>query len=290
MWPFEKPFGANLIQDHFSFRHKAYLKLMGYPFIWSRGELVLRHLQPQDGDHILDIGCGVGLFVSEFAARGAQVTGLDIERQNIAIEVPQNPFVRRRVSFVCADAVSLPFRDGTFGKITMVECLEHIKEDGKALSEIRRVLSPKGIVVITVPTYPGYPPHRVFARVIPLLPQRLLRRAARDSQKRVLTYSEDPDSVVLAKADTNEMLKAFGHVRHYTQESLISLLREHGFNILHVKQFQKLFESEMIAFNLGVRGFQRPLLYPFMRAVALLDHCLPRSYPGVELLVVASKT
>ncbi len=273
MWPFEKPFGANLIQDHFSFRHKAYLKLMGYPFIWSRGELVLRHLQPQDGDHILDIGCGVGLFVSEFAARGAQVTGLDIERQNIAIEVPQNPFVRRRVSFVCADAVSLPFRDGTFGKITMVECLEHIKEDGKALSEIRRVLSPKGIVVITVPTYPGYPPHRVFARVIPLLPQRLLRRAARDSQKRVLTYSEDPDSVVLAKADTNEMLKAFGHVRHYTQESLISLLREHGFNILHVKQFQKLFESEMIAFN-----------------VALLDHCLPRSYPGVELLVVASKT
>jgi hypothetical protein len=159
------------------------------------------------------------------------------------------------------------------------------------MREMARVLRPGGMLVVTVPTIPGYPPHRVLSRFIALVPKKFLLTGHADKKGRTLQTSSElgEDKVVLARATSAQILEAFGHFRHYTEDSLCALLRYAGFEIVQMQRFQMLFESEMIYFSTAVRGMNRPALYPFMRAIALLDKFLPRDYPGVGLMAVCRK-
>ncbi len=49
------------------------------------------------------------------------------------------------------DLCSLPFSDGAYDIVYASHVLEHIREDGRALAEIYRVLSPGGTAVLPVP-------------------------------------------------------------------------------------------------------------------------------------------
>ncbi|MEO7776769.1 MAG: methyltransferase domain-containing protein, partial [Fibrobacteria bacterium] len=49
------------------------------------------------------------------------------------------------------DLRKLPFPDASYDLVFASHVLEHIDEDGKAISEIRRILGPKGIAVLPVP-------------------------------------------------------------------------------------------------------------------------------------------
>ena len=52
---------------------------------------------------------------------------------------------------VKCDMTNLPFEDATFDFVAACHVLEHITDDYKALSEIRRVLKPNGIAILPVP-------------------------------------------------------------------------------------------------------------------------------------------
>jgi SAM-dependent methyltransferase len=52
-----------------------------------------------------------------------------------------------------ADALQLPFADGTFDRIIVSEVLEHIPDDHALMREIERVLAPEGIAAVTVPRF-----------------------------------------------------------------------------------------------------------------------------------------
>jgi SAM-dependent methyltransferase len=58
-----------------------------------------------------------------------------------------------RGTAVVADALSLPFADGSFDRVIAAEVLEHIAADGKAVAELARVLRPGGTVAVTVPRW-----------------------------------------------------------------------------------------------------------------------------------------
>jgi SAM-dependent methyltransferase len=49
------------------------------------------------------------------------------------------------------DIQHLPFEDGTYDFVFASHVLEHIRDDRKAISEIRRVLRPNGIAILPVP-------------------------------------------------------------------------------------------------------------------------------------------
>src|SRR6185312_3065915 len=59
-----------------------------------------------------------------------------------------------RVDFK-ADITNLPFPDKSFDFVYASHVLEHVKDDSKALSEIRRVLSDDGIAILPVPVFEG---------------------------------------------------------------------------------------------------------------------------------------
>jgi len=52
---------------------------------------------------------------------------------------------------LCGDIVRLPFREKSFDFASVLDVLEHIKDDELAISEISRILKKNGIVLITVP-------------------------------------------------------------------------------------------------------------------------------------------
>ena len=53
------------------------------------------------------------------------------------------------------DITKKAFPDDFFNAVSCLNVLEHIEDDAAALAEIRRVLQPKGIAVITVPVGPS---------------------------------------------------------------------------------------------------------------------------------------
>jgi SAM-dependent methyltransferase len=62
--------------------------------------------------------------------------------------------MRGHTSLCKADAAGLPFSDGSFGVITALDVVEHLDDDVAALKELRRVMRPGGVAIISVPAFP----------------------------------------------------------------------------------------------------------------------------------------
>ncbi len=107
--------------------------------------LILKMLNPQAREHILDAGCGTGIFTSDIVSKGASVTGLDISRPMLkkALRKIGNEF-----NCICADMLKLPFKDCAFDKTVSITAIEFIKDAARALSELARITKPGGAIVV----------------------------------------------------------------------------------------------------------------------------------------------
>lgn len=99
---------------------------------------------------VLDIACGAG-YGSALLARGAaRVTGADISPE--AIDHARTRYASlANVEFRQADCAALPFADGSFDVVVSFETIEHIAAQEAFLDEVRRVLRPGGLVILSCP-------------------------------------------------------------------------------------------------------------------------------------------
>ena len=98
---------------------------------------------------VLDLCCGTGDM--SFLAEGlgaTSVVGADFTLPMLSVAKRRAREEARRPSFVAADALRLPFRDGTFDAITVGYGLRNVADPQTALREMRRVLAPSGRVVV----------------------------------------------------------------------------------------------------------------------------------------------
>jgi SAM-dependent methyltransferase len=111
------------------------------------------------GDLLLDLGCGFGRHAFEAARRGASVIALDAGADEVAqvratfgamVDAGELP-PDHPATAVRANALALPFADGTFDRVIASEVLEHIPDDTAAMAELARVLRPGGSMAVTVP-------------------------------------------------------------------------------------------------------------------------------------------
>jgi len=101
----------------------------------------------------LEIGCGDGLSTSFLRKKVPFLISLDLSEKRIRIAKEIN----NDVVFVLADARELPFKDAVFDSICAFEVIEHLptcEDHVKFLSEIKRILSKKGIFLISTPNKP----------------------------------------------------------------------------------------------------------------------------------------
>ncbi len=105
------------------------------------------HAASRAGFQSLDIGCGTGATMDHLRKYG-EVQGIDLAM------IPLT-FSRRRghQRTMCASATELPFADESFDLVTALDVIEHLDDDVKGLSEIRRVLKPGAPAVIYVPAF-----------------------------------------------------------------------------------------------------------------------------------------
>lgn len=97
---------------------------------------------------VLDVGAGTGKLLSELKEKGWQVDGVDgakeavVQSKRRGIRINQQNLTKR-----------LKFTANSFDLVTCLDVLEHLEDDQALLNEMKRVVKPNGIILVTVPAY-----------------------------------------------------------------------------------------------------------------------------------------
>ena len=97
------------------------------------------------GARLLEVGCGMGTDLLQFARGGAEVTGVDLTARSIEISRQHFAVDDARGDFAIADGESLPFADGSFEVVYSNGVLHHTPDTEGAVREVHRVLRPGGL-------------------------------------------------------------------------------------------------------------------------------------------------
>ena len=102
---------------------------------------ILRLLNIKKGEVILDLGCGAGLFTKEFLNAGAQVIGVDVSKDLIALAKTN----ANSGKFYVGSADRLNFlEDNSINKITIILAIQNMENISSVFMECRRVLKNGG--------------------------------------------------------------------------------------------------------------------------------------------------
>ncbi len=105
-------------------------------------------LDPQKGQHVLDVGCGSGNYTIALAKCGISITGLDISQEMLNKASAKEP----TLTWILGDAKNLPFADNTFDGVLCFLALHHIREYMLFFREAYRVLKSNGKLLIFTDT------------------------------------------------------------------------------------------------------------------------------------------
>lgn len=111
-----------------------------YPIYIEKMRLVEDFLTKEGKDKkILDLGCGEGVLVEKFKSNGFDIIGVDINYEAELV-------FKRSIT-------NTGFADNSFDLVLCLDVLEHLdfEEQGRAISEIRRIIKPGGIMALTLP-------------------------------------------------------------------------------------------------------------------------------------------
>ncbi|MFE3627240.1 methyltransferase domain-containing protein [Streptomyces goshikiensis] len=114
-------------------------------------DLVAERLAPEDGQHLLDVGCGHGSTAMRIVTHHAvRITGVSVSdyQVELANSRPLPPDLRGQATFQLADAMELSFPNASFDGAYAIESLMHMKDKVAAIGHIARVLRPGGRLVI----------------------------------------------------------------------------------------------------------------------------------------------
>jgi ubiquinone/menaquinone biosynthesis C-methylase UbiE len=100
------------------------------------------------GLDVLDVGCGQGIDLCEFAAAGARVTGIDLTQKHIELAQAHVAEAGLEAAVLQGDAENLPFPDQSFDRVVSNGALHHTPDIEEALREMRRVLRPSGTATV----------------------------------------------------------------------------------------------------------------------------------------------
>jgi SAM-dependent methyltransferase len=148
---------------------------LGHPsYVWRRGQdrrlSMIRQYAQLEGKRILDIGCGLGMYVEQFRQYSTDVHGVDVDADKVAEASLRLPNIHQ------APGEALPFPDDTFDVILLNEVIEHVDDDQLTIREAYRCLRPGGQIVIFAPnrlypweTHGFYFLGRYYFRLLPFV-------------------------------------------------------------------------------------------------------------------------
>ena len=136
------------------------------PDLAVRRAFALAHIAT--GDRVLDLGCGIGDLTAELAtatagprvdagpgagpttATGPAPVGVEVAQAAVTRARSRHPQLEFRLAPIDGP---IPAPDGSFDVVWSSEVIEHVADTGRWLSEIRRVLVPRGRLLLTTPDH-----------------------------------------------------------------------------------------------------------------------------------------
>ncbi len=232
-------------------------KALGYPSLVIRiqAPIVMRMLDLQEADVVLDAGCGSGYFTSEIAEKSQLSIGVDLKlKQRLALVFAKQP----RKRYISADIQRLPFIDEKFDKILLSSVLQVVADDTTLLEQCHRVLKKDGVIVLSVPLDYCY-------------------------VKRLNDYKRQ----LSIKADAKG--KAY-----YKPEEVKDVLKKGGFSILEYEYSPKKWGSLSSEMEIYLwHRFNLPLLssvcFPLFYSVLYLENRADYRQIGNQLVIKAQK-
>jgi GT2 family glycosyltransferase/SAM-dependent methyltransferase len=111
-------------------------------YLWASGLV--------EGRRVLDLASGEGFGAAILARSAHSVVGVDIDEPSV--EHSRLNYAAPNLRFELADARDLSkFPDDSFDAVIAFEMIEHIEEQDHVLEEVRRVLAPGGLLIISTP-------------------------------------------------------------------------------------------------------------------------------------------
>jgi len=99
---------------------------------------------------ILDFGCGLGEGTNYLSKKTAyKVVGMDISY--LAVHYARREYTNPELMFICGDVLYSSLVGQCFDGIVSIEVLEHLPNVDRYFSEVKRLLKPNGVFMLTTP-------------------------------------------------------------------------------------------------------------------------------------------
>jgi ubiquinone/menaquinone biosynthesis C-methylase UbiE len=169
------------------------------------------------GKRLLEVGCGMGTDLLQFARGGARCTGIDLTPRSVEITRHRFKLYGADGSFMISDGEHLPFRTESFDVVYSNGVLHHTPDTAGAIREVHRVLRPGGTAKIML--YHRNSLNYWFEIVLRrgILGLEFLRgRSAEEIMSRVIEFSDHdarPLVKVYSRKQMRELFAMFNDVR-----------------------------------------------------------------------------
>jgi ubiquinone/menaquinone biosynthesis C-methylase UbiE len=108
---------------------------------------------PTDRVHsVLDLACGAGHYLVDLADMGFDCIGVDLSEEMLDLTRRKlDSKSASNVTLIHSDCCSVPVDDHSMDLVTCIGLLEYLDSEADALREIKRLLSPGGVAIVTFP-------------------------------------------------------------------------------------------------------------------------------------------
>ncbi|HEY4812459.1 MAG TPA: class I SAM-dependent methyltransferase [Solirubrobacteraceae bacterium] len=102
---------------------------------------------PSSAGRLLDAGCARGEAMKVYARRATYAVGIELDPDEVAAGLQSDPALELRH----ASCEAIPFPDCSFDAVVCADVIEHVHNEVHVLAELRRVLAPGGLLILTMP-------------------------------------------------------------------------------------------------------------------------------------------
>ena len=181
------------------------------------------------GARLLEIGCGMGTDLLQFARGGARCVGIDLTPRSVEITRHRFRLYGADGRFMISDGEHLPFADNSFDVVYSNGVLHHTPDTAGSIREVHRVLRPGGVAKVML-----YHRHSLnyWLEIVlrrGILGAEFLRgRSGEDIMSRVIEFSDHgarPLVKVYSRSQTRELFSMFKEVKVEVEQLMRSELR-----------------------------------------------------------------
>lgn len=185
---------------------------------WKQNDTaILSLLAKTQATRMLDLGCGDGTQSTKWS----NVVNPDIAVGIELVEAVDASAVSHGLQVVRADlSLQLPFRDGSFDLIIANQVIEHLTDFDVFMSEIRRVLSTNGCVIISTENMSSW--HNILALLMGYRPFSQHYPTKRVQGNPFSPHNQEPVEIVTHGTPHTYVLPI---------RAFVSLIRSHSFKI-----------------------------------------------------------